>query len=143
MKIARTFAILLSATWAVTGAEVPFVLDLYEKLESSEENLCLSPSSLSSTLAMALEGARGRTADQIAETLRMNPSQLESSRVAALSGNDRQLLVANALWGQLGFGFREEYVVSIRATNGPRSTRTSGSTSCSPRAISTPTRFSC
>jgi serpin B len=125
MRIVRTFAILLSATWAISGggaaaneaslgADVLFALDLYEESRNLEGNLCLSPSSLSSALAMTLEGARGRTAEQIAEILRVNPSRLDSRRGPVLAGHDRQLFVANALWGQLGFGFRPEYVTTLR-----------------------------
>jgi serpin B len=63
---------------------------------------------------MALEGARGRTAEQIAEVLRTDLSGLDATRGPVMATKDRQLLVANALWGQLGFDFRQEYVASIR-----------------------------
>jgi serpin B len=46
-----------------------FAVELYGKLRRREGNLCLSPASLSTALALTYAGARGETADQMAEAL--------------------------------------------------------------------------
>ena len=46
-----------------------FAWDLYAKLREAEGNLFFSPYSISTALAMTYAGARGETAEQMAETL--------------------------------------------------------------------------
>src|SRR3954454_3213233 len=46
-----------------------FAVDLYAKLHEQPGNLFLSPASISTALAMAHAGARGRTAEQMARVL--------------------------------------------------------------------------
>lgn len=118
-----------------------FALELYEKLKSSEGNLFFSPYSISTALTMAFAGARGRTESQMAEVLHFPiitepatelPSKLISNRqqFASVFGkivkdlNERgkkggyELTVANALWGQRGYGFLEDFLKLIETNYG-------------------------
>ncbi len=49
-----------------------FALDLYARLRSGEGNLFLSPYSVSAALAMTYAGARGETAEEMAQALRFS-----------------------------------------------------------------------
>ena len=103
----------------VRGSSNEFAVDLYAKVEGAEENLFFSPYSLSSALAMVYAGARGETAEEMARTLNFpyrgdiihaSFGIVERSMSEAAAKGDFQLSIANALWGQQGFGFREEFL---------------------------------
>jgi len=95
-----------------------FACDLYQALRDGEENLLSSPYSLSVAMAMVYAGARGRTEQQIAGTLRfelpqerLHPAfnsldlELDSHSLATT-----RLDIANAVWGQAGYTFLPEYL---------------------------------
>ena len=103
-----------------------FALDLYRILSSSEEdNLILSPYSISLALVMAYGGARGDTRAQMANTLHLN---LPDERLyAAFNALDLHLTslnqntpaegeqpfrlnIANAVWGQIDYPFNTGYL---------------------------------
>lgn len=97
-----------------------FALDLYRSLRQAPGNLFYSPHSIASALAMTYAGARGATAQQMAQALHF---QLPDSRLhAAFNGLDLELgkrgtgaqgkdgkgfrlRTVNALWGQKGYTF--------------------------------------
>jgi serpin B len=104
---------------AVVQGDNEFAWDLYAKLRDREGNLFFSPDSISTALAMTYAGARGETAKQMASTLHFTlaPERLHAAfqalieeRNGALKRRDYELRVANALWGQKGFGFLSEFV---------------------------------
>ena len=113
-----------------------FGLELYAKLRSQGGNLFVSPYSISTALAMAHAGARGQTAVQMAEVLHfpvvaaLSPAPMDQQQFASAYGriikdlNERgrkgayTLNVANALWGQKGFGFLKEFLELVRANYG-------------------------
>ncbi|OHB77236.1 MAG: hypothetical protein A2Z25_08330 [Planctomycetes bacterium RBG_16_55_9] len=113
-----------------------FALSLYAKLQSESGNLFFSPYSISTALAMTYTGARGRTASQIAEVLHfpvgtesteLNPKQLASEfgeLVKDLNARGErgayELSVANALWGQKGYGFLAEFLGLVEKHYGGR-----------------------
>ena len=126
----------------VTGNN-KFALELYAKLRSSEGNLFFSPYSISTALAMAHAGARGQTEAQMARVLHFpviakTGTELSSTlipekqRFASMFGkiikdlNNRgkkggyELRVANALWGQEGYEFLEEFLELIETNYGGR-----------------------
>jgi serpin B len=112
---------------AVVAGNTEFALDLYAKLRSEEGNLFLSPYSISTALAMTYAGARGETERQMADVLhfalgqeRLHPAlaALESSVKAASDGSTCTLHVANALWGQQGYGFLDEFLTLNQAHYG-------------------------
>jgi serpin B len=99
---------------AVVRGNTKFACDLYAQLRSTKGNLCFSPYSISTALAMTYGGARGDTAKEMASTLhftlnqqRLHPAFARLMRT--LDGRDKRrsyrLDVANALWGQQGYRF--------------------------------------
>jgi serpin B len=99
---------------AVVGGNTEFAFDLYAKLRDKDGNLFYSPESISTALAMTYAGARGETADEMTKTLhftlkegRLHPAFHTLIEELNGAGKKRgyQLNVANALWGQKGFGF--------------------------------------
>lgn len=100
----------------VTGNNT-FAIDIYRKLSEEKGNIFLSPYSISSALAMTYAGARGDTAKEMANTLHFNLPQEELhqsfynlSKLLDSTGKDYQLSIANALWGQKGYKFNQEFL---------------------------------
>jgi serpin B len=104
-----------------------FAWDLYQAVRAgSTDNLVFSPFSISIALAMASGGARGTTASQMATTLRFSlPAErlhptFDSLDLAleapSTDPSGFQLSLANALWGQQGFGFQGDFL-DLLATN--------------------------
>ncbi len=116
----------------VTG-NTAFAFNLYQNLSQEGGNLFFSPYSISLALAMTYAGARSTTEEQMAETLhftklgqdRLHPAfnalALElASRggVPSLAketekGKRFQLNIANALWGQDGYGFLPDFTALL------------------------------
>ena len=104
-----------------------FAFDLYGRLKGGEGNLFLSPYSISTALAMTYAGARGETAEQMAEVLRLPASgeavhgaygALQSDLNAAGEGGAFELVVANRLWGQKGYAFLPDFLALLEARYG-------------------------
>jgi serpin B len=108
---------------ALVGANNAFALNLYRQLASEQagagQNLFFSPYSMSAALCMTLAGAKGQTADEMRSVLAL--SSISSQDAASLFGQLNaaikpadpkvcQLTVANALWGEKTFPFRENFV---------------------------------
>lgn len=113
-----------------------FAFDLYRKLKEEDGNLFYSPYSISTALAMTYAGARGETAEQMAETLhftlpdeRLHSAFNNLGEELAQRGKGRELMVVqpegdpvkenvegfrlsiiNALWGQEGYEFLSDYL---------------------------------
>jgi len=111
-------------TTLVDGNSV-FAFDLYQSLREKDGNLFYSPYSISLALAMTYAGARGETAQQMANTLRFNlpSSQLHpafnwldielGSRGKGAKGKDGdgfRLNIVNAIWGQKDYKFLSEFL---------------------------------
>ncbi|MBC7099845.1 serpin family protein, partial [Candidatus Bipolaricaulota bacterium] len=95
-----------------------FALDLYQMVRGSDGNIFYSPYSISLALAMTYAGARGTTAQEMAEVLhftlpqeRLHPAfnALDLALMAQNSENFR-LNIANSIWGQVGFEFKQEFL---------------------------------
>ena len=109
---------------SVSDSVNAFGLDLYEEIQDTEGNLFFSPLSISTALAMVYAGARGDTAEQMADVLyfQQDPDALgvafgellDDLNTAGEEG-DFELSIANALWGQEGFPLREDYLDLILA----------------------------
>lgn len=106
-------------------ANTAFALQLYGKLRSTEGNLALSPYSISSALAMTYAGAWGDTARQMEQTLHFDPSktglhelfgQLDAALKAAQGSNE--LSIANSLWPQAKYPFREDFLNLLKRDYG-------------------------
>lgn len=104
-----------------------FAFDLYRHFQREQGNLFLSPLSISMALAMTSAGARGGTAEEMANVLRLGsePGIHESYRelYESLNAGDRrfELAIANALWPQVGFPFKDEFLQLIAANYGSSS----------------------
>lgn len=120
----RQPAVLSAGFEQAVAAINQFALDIYQQLQGAQGNLFLSPTSIAAALAMAYAGARGETAQQMADVLHLglDPAIHDSfqSLFEILNSAERphELNVANALWPQEGYPFREEYLARIQASYG-------------------------
>lgn len=97
-----------------------FAFDLYSKYRSKDGNVFFSPYSISSALAMTYEGAKGQTASQMQQVLHL-PSDKDVLRSGFAGINNElntvnktyALSVANALWAQENYPFRQDYFDTI------------------------------
>lgn len=105
-----------------------FALALYNTLREQEGNLFFSPYSISVALAMMYAGAKGETARKMEEVLRF---QLPADQLhpafnvldLALSsrgqeGGKFRLNIANAIWGQKGYGFLSNFLDTLAENYG-------------------------
>jgi len=100
-----------------------FACDLYAMLRGGDGNLFFSPSSISVALAMTYAGARGETAREMAETLRLPDRRDDVHRALAGLQADLEpagdathtLRVANRLWGQDGYALLPDFLATVKA----------------------------
>jgi serpin B len=114
---------------ALVGDNIGFALSLYGALFDGEENLFLSPHSLSAALAMTYAGARGETERQMAEALHFSLPQaqlhpafnaLDQTLARRSQGESMafQLRIGNAVWGQEGDTFLEPFLDTLAENYG-------------------------
>ena len=109
-------ALLLLASCPSYAGDNAVALNLYQRLSAQPGNLFFSPYSISSALTMTYAGAGGRTASQMASVLRLGGDAHAACRDLAASLDEAarlgkvELSVANALWGQEGFGFNKPFL---------------------------------
>ena len=108
-------------TKALVKSNNEFALKAYAEMSKKNGNVFFSPFSLSAALAMVLGGAKGATADQIANVLQLNPNQKNlhgeyEILLNLLTSNDKQtqVAIANALWGQKGLAILPTYQDLLR-----------------------------
>ncbi|MGA1847998.1 MAG: serpin family protein [Thermoplasmatota archaeon] len=95
-----------------------FAIDLYLELANgSEKNIFFSPFSLFTALMMTYEGARGNTADEMAEVMHLpiNDDQRRAAFASVqndLNGREGRvkLNIANSLWMQKDYQFKQEFL---------------------------------
>jgi len=102
-----------------------FAFNLYQQLIDNGENLFYSPYSLSLALAMTYAGARGETAQEMANTLHFYLSQDKlhpafnwldielAKRGEGAEGKDDEgfrLNIVNAIWGQENYRFLDDFL---------------------------------
>jgi serpin B len=114
---------------ALAAGNRAFASDAYAWLAAEQDgNVVFSPVSVRMALAMTYAGARGETADEMAAVLHFDLDddalhaafntldQLLASRnrqeEPGSDGEERkvELSIANALWGQEGFGFEQQFL---------------------------------
>ena len=118
-------------TMTLAEANTRFALDLFHSIyDQDENNLVFSPYSISQALAMTYAGARGETAEQMAETLSFALPQPELHEAFSVLNADltergnaeadpnmgevaRALRIANALWGEQSYPFSETYMEQV------------------------------
>ena len=96
-----------------------FGLEVFQKIrkESDEENLMISPLSISVALAMAYNGADGSTKTEMEQTLRLNgltPEEINNSYkmlIEALQSIDKDVVfeIANAIYSHQGFPVKQSF----------------------------------
>lgn len=112
-------------------------LDLFRRIATGDSNVCLSPYSIENALAMTFAGADGKTRDEMAAVLHLAKDDSVHASFAALrqqlhevaersvkriadskkSGGPQEpitLAVANRLFAQKGYGFRENFLALVR-----------------------------
>ena len=117
----------------VANGNTAFAADLYQALRGDQANLFYSPLSISIALAMTYAGARGETAEQMAETMQYDLAQpglhaalnsldlLLAGRGEGAKGKDGKgfrLNVVNAIWGQRDYHFETAYLDTIAVNYG-------------------------
>jgi serpin B len=116
----------------VVNADNQFALDLYGKLQAKPGNLFFSPESIAMALQMTSAGAKGATAAEMQKVLRVearagrevNPDWLHLTNMvllADLKGDGKrpyELSLANALWGQKGYGFLPAFTGLLKNSYG-------------------------
>jgi len=125
-------------TNAVVRGNNDFALELYAQLRDQQGNLFLSPYSISTALAMTYAGARGQTERQMAAALHFPMTVTPGAKPSSGSVRSQEqfhaafgsivkdlnargaegayeLTVANALWGQQGYGFLPQFLDLIKA----------------------------
>jgi serpin B len=112
---------LLARIKSVAGSNNKFACDLYAKLKDKAEkkdgNLFFSPASISTALAMTYAGARGQTAAEMKTVLhfaledkKLHPAMGALAKSLSAKKEGLKLSIANALWGQKGYGFLKEFL---------------------------------
>ena len=115
----------LSEQASLVEGNSAFAFELYQALKGKEGNLFYSPYSISLALAMTYAGARGETAEQMADTLqflleqdRLHPAfnWLDAElakRGEGAEGKDGEgfrLNIVNAIWGQKDYEFLSDFL---------------------------------
>lgn len=105
---------------------ITFALSFYDQIRQDNGNIIFSPISLSLALSMTMAGAETSTEDAMMEALQMTLPEdevyptfnalmlaIEESQKNTLEGaegNNFQLNIANSIWGQVGFDFKENFL---------------------------------
>jgi serpin B len=111
-------------------------VDLYRKLATTDENLCLSPYSIEAALAMTFAGADGQTREEMARVLHLSKDESmhssfdalqlqlkeiaeKNAKLVAESGEfggpkELALAIANRLFAQRGYDFRENFLGLVK-----------------------------
>jgi len=103
----------------LSSGNTKFALKLYDQLNDEKGNLFLSPYSISTALAMTYAGARGDTEAEMSRALEFHLPQkrlhagfsdLKLGLREAREKGGVELSVANALWPQKNYAFKQDYL---------------------------------
>ena len=102
------------------AASNQFAFELYDQYKNTNDNVFFSPYSISSALQMTYEGARGKTAQEMASVFHFpNDAATRVGSFAKLyeqinpQNATYQLSTANALWAQKDYPFDPNYLKTI------------------------------
>jgi serine protease inhibitor len=100
-------------------ADAAFGTDLYRELAAAGGNVVFSPASVAASLRMALVGARGDTAAELAATLHLPGPEAAADGLRDLagirSGEDLTFRAPNTLWIQSAVTVRKEFLGQLGA----------------------------
>ncbi|MBW2982436.1 serpin family protein [Candidatus Woesearchaeota archaeon] len=103
----------------VVNSNNDFAFELYSEL-NDDDNIFFSPYSIAAALAMAYEGARGQTADEMQSVLHFPENDIirrsSYARIHNLinkKDKDYELYSANAFWAQNNYPFLQDYINTI------------------------------
>lgn len=110
----------------IVRGNTAFALELYFKLKERKGNLCFSPYSISSALALTYAGAKGDTAREMSRVLHLPGANTTHTAFATLNSKFEgiqkdgkvQLTVANSLWPQKGYPFLPEFLTLMKRDYG-------------------------
>lgn len=116
---------LTTAEKKLLEADQSFSFELFKQVnaeEKEEENLFISPLSISMALGMTLNGAKGETYDEMRETLAFHDLSLEEinssyqTLMELLTTVDPKvkMKIANSVWNKEGFQAKEEFKQSLQ-----------------------------
>ncbi|WP_058452925.1 serpin family protein [Legionella maceachernii] len=109
-----------------------FAFDLYKQVTQPNQNIILSPYSLSSLLVILLNGAQGTTQQQLAKLLHFNEDNGNKFNLEAIDANllgsnacprdaycksddnNSVLLIANALWADRSFSYIPAFLTALQ-----------------------------
>lgn len=101
-------------------ANQQFALNIYQALgnHASEENVFISPLSISLALAMTYNGADGETKENMANILQLDGMTVEEvnkgyatlEKIINASDPNVELSIANSLWSREGLDFNEDFM---------------------------------
>lgn len=116
-------------TRALALDNAAFALLFYDQIRSENENIIFSPLSLSIALSMTMAGAEAGTLEGMLAALQLSlpdsdvhPAfnallqEIEDSQSELsddMEGNEFQLNIANSVWGQAGFPFKDQFIDTL------------------------------
>lgn len=118
-KIARS-AFAASPPKDAASATAAFGCDLFARLRDKPGNLFFSPLSIETALAMTSGGARGETLAEMTKVLHLPEKEGHVGvgdlirSLQAGPGAKYELAIANALWGQQGLPFKQEFLAESK-----------------------------
>jgi serpin B len=105
---------------AVAGVNA-FSLDLYKRSLKPDDNLFLSPASVSTAMTLAYRGAVGKTADELRRVMHYDAAPDAYLRASGelfatmnVSGEGHMLQTANAIWVQDGMPLIPDYLADVQ-----------------------------
>jgi serpin B len=100
-------------------ADTAFGTDLYLKL-AAKGNVVFSPASIAAALRMALAGARGETAAELAAALHVTGPEEAADGLAQLAairpGDDLTFRAPNIMWLEKALSVRDDYIARLSGT---------------------------
>ena len=127
----------------VVTANTRFGFNLFDEIRKTEqdENIFISPFSVSVALAMTLNGASGETQHAMTNTLQLQGLESESinggyaglHQTLLTSDPKVTLAIANSLWARQGVPFKQDFLTTKHRIF--RTRRSRQSISCNPSAL--------
>ncbi len=105
-----------------------FAFNLYKEiLKTEDDNLLISPFSISTAMAMAYGGSGGETKNQMSRTLFFDPDMnrfhneftKHVKNIEKLAGDDLELNIVNGMWVQYDYPFLNSYIETLKNYYGP------------------------